>query len=34
MLEGFSCIAIEKDETYMPLIQARIDRQGETLGLL
>lgn len=34
MLEGFSCIAIEKDETYMPLIQARIDRQRETLGLL
>jgi site-specific DNA-methyltransferase (adenine-specific) len=34
MMEGFSCIAIEKDETYLPLIQARIDRSNDTLDLL
>jgi site-specific DNA-methyltransferase (adenine-specific) len=27
MLEGFHCIAIEREAEYLPLIQARIDRQ-------
>lgn len=27
ILEGFHCIAIEREEEYLPLIQARIDRQ-------
>lgn len=27
MLEGFDCIAIEREADYLPLIQARIDRQ-------
>jgi site-specific DNA-methyltransferase (adenine-specific) len=28
ILEGFHCIAIEREPEYLPLIQARIDRQG------
>lgn len=28
MLEGFHCIAIEREAEYLPLIQARIDRQA------
>jgi DNA modification methylase len=27
LLEGISAIAIERDETYLPLIQQRIDRR-------
>lgn len=27
ILEGFHCIAIEREAEYLPLIQARIDRQ-------
>jgi site-specific DNA-methyltransferase (adenine-specific) len=27
ILEGFDCIAIEREAEYLPLIQARIDRQ-------
>jgi site-specific DNA-methyltransferase (adenine-specific) len=27
ILEGFNCIAIEREAEYLPLIQARIDRQ-------
>lgn len=27
ILEGFNCIAIEREETYLPLIEARIERQ-------
>lgn len=29
ILEGFHCIAIEQEAEYLPLIQARIDRQGK-----
>jgi DNA modification methylase len=43
ILEGFSCIAIEREAEYLPLIQQRIDRrhnpvqavrtQGDDMGL-
>ena len=29
ILEGFDCIAIERDETYLPLIQQRINRRRD-----
>lgn len=32
LLEGFHCIAIERDETYLPLIQERIDRQRDPVA--
>lgn len=32
LLEGLKCIAIERDDSYMPLIQARIERQGNAVG--
>lgn len=31
LLEGFNVIAVEREAEYLPLIQARIDRQGGTL---
>lgn len=30
ILEGFKCIAIEREAEYLPLIEARINRQGAT----
>jgi DNA modification methylase len=31
LIEGFDCIAIERDSESLPLIQQRIDRQAGTL---
>jgi DNA modification methylase len=31
LIEGFDCIAIEREADYLPLIQQRIDRQGDAL---
>jgi hypothetical protein len=31
LIEGFDCIAIERDPESLPLIQIRIDRQADTL---
>ena len=34
LLEGFACIAIEREADYLPLIQARIEREADYLPLI
>jgi site-specific DNA-methyltransferase (adenine-specific) len=33
LLEGFNCIAVEREAEYLPLIMHRVDRQAGTLGV-